>query len=205
MSISGLQSVANNYQQSYVQNAASKAAETAEPAKKVEKAEAAAVYEKSPKVESGDYSEKVSRMLAESQRKVAEFQNMFARYLGGQASMYGISTWSKDRMTAAFAKATPEEVSAAKAAIAEGGYYSVNAVSDRIMNMAMALSGGDSSKIDTLRSAVQKGFEQAGMTFGSELPQICQDTYSEIMDRFDAWELSSTTESEIIDQAQDQQ
>jgi len=135
MSISGLQSVANNYQQNYVQNAASKVPETAEPAKKAETTEAAAVYEKSPKVESGDYSEKVSRMLAESQRKVAEFQNMFARYLGGQASMYGISTWSKDRMTAAFAKATPEEVSAAKAAIAEGGYYSVNAVSDRAVQL----------------------------------------------------------------------
>jgi len=48
------------------------------------------MYEPSPKVDSGDYSQKISAMLAESQQRIADFQNLFAKYLGGQAKNYGI-------------------------------------------------------------------------------------------------------------------
>ena len=58
----------------------------------------------------------------------------------------------------------------------------------------MALSGGDSSKIETLRAAVEKGFAQAGSIYGDTLPQICQDTYTEVMNRFDEWENPSVAE-----------
>lgn len=190
MDVNGIGAVLNSYQQAKNQGIAPKAAEPAEntqllsPALETE----GAVYEKSETVNSGDYSAKVSAMLAESQQKIAEFQNMFARYLGGQASNYDISTWSKANMEAAFKNATPEDVAAAQAAISEGGYYSVDAVATRIMDMAMALSGGDPSKIQLLRDAVDKGFSQAGQIYGAALPSICQDTYGEIMDRFDAWE-----------------
>lgn len=81
---------------------------------------------------------------------------------------------------------TPEE---ARKAIAEGGAYSVGAVSDRIFSMAEKLANGDSAKLEKLRDAVQKGFKQAGVDFNSmsksKLPQICNDTYDEIMSRFD--------------------
>ncbi len=81
----------------------------------------------------------------------------------------------------------------AAAAIAEGGEYSVDAVATRILDMAKALSGGDSSKIAELRSAVEKGFKAAGVDFGSKLPGICQDTYTEVMKRFDDWEKDART------------
>ena len=83
---------------------------------------------------------------------------------------------------------TPEQSQAAAASIAEGGEYSVDAVAGRIMDMAQALSGGDASKIDTLRQAVQKGFKEAGVELGGELPSICGQTYDEVMKRFDEWE-----------------
>lgn len=82
---------------------------------------------------------------------------------------------------------TPEE---AQAALTGDGAYSVNSVATRIMDMATSFAGDDPEKLEKMRQAVQKGFEQAGLTFSnitkeSRLPQICQDTYDEIMKRFD--------------------
>jgi len=183
----------NNYQQAKVDGAKSKAPVDTAPVTPAAE-EPAAVFEPSPKVDSGDYKQKISAMLAESQQRIADFQNLFAKYLGGQAKNYGIATWSKANMEKAFANATPEDVAAAQAAISEGGYYSVDSVATRIMDMAMALSGGDPEKIGVLRDAVEKGFAQAGEVFGAALPQICQDTRTEIMARFDEWEASVSGE-----------
>ena len=83
---------------------------------------------------------------------------------------------------------TPADSQRAAAAIAEGGEYSVDAVATRILDMAKALSGGDMSKLSELRSAVEKGFKAAGMEMGGKLPSICNDTYNEVMKRFDEWE-----------------
>lgn len=81
---------------------------------------------------------------------------------------------------------TPED---AEKAISKGGAYSVEAVSDRIMTMAKALAGNDKDKLQQMRDAVEKGFAQAGLDFKrattSDLPQICKDTHTEIMKRFD--------------------
>lgn len=81
----------------------------------------------------------------------------------------------------------PED--AAKA-IADGGDWSVGAVSDRIFGLAETLAGGDPEKLQQMRSAVEEGFKQAGMTWkdatgNSSMPDITQNTYSEIMKRFD--------------------
>lgn len=82
---------------------------------------------------------------------------------------------------------TPEE---AEKAVSEGGDYSVNAVADRIFGLAEKLAGGDADKLEQMRSAVEKGFELAGMTFreatGEEdMPEITGKTHEEIMNRFD--------------------
>ena len=81
----------------------------------------------------------------------------------------------------------PED--AAKA-IADGGDWSVGAVSDRIFGLAETLAVGDPEKLQQMRSAVEEGFKQAGMTWkdatgNSSMPDITQNTYSEIMKRFD--------------------
>jgi hypothetical protein len=81
---------------------------------------------------------------------------------------------------------TPE---GATKAIEEGGAYSVNVVADRIMTMAKAIAGDDPKKLQQMRDAVEKGFSEAGLEFNkatkSDLPQICKDTYTEVMKRFD--------------------
>ncbi|MGN0941983.1 MAG: hypothetical protein ACI4OA_09795 [Selenomonadaceae bacterium] len=78
----------------------------------------------------------------------------------------------------------------AKAAISEGGQYSVDAVAERVVSMAQNIANGDADKLETMRSAIQKGFEKAGAQFSKiygnqDMPQITQDTQSEIMKRLD--------------------
>ncbi len=82
---------------------------------------------------------------------------------------------------------TPEQQLAAQQAIGEDGEWGVNAVAGRIMDMCVALSGGDASKIEELRAAVDKGFKEAMGQWGSSLPSICSQTHDEINKRFDYW------------------
>ena len=72
-------------------------------------------------------------------------------------------------------------------AISENGYWGVNKTSERMLEFAKTLSGGDPSKIETLREAFKQGFEKAKEAFGGELPDISQKTYDKVMEGFDAW------------------
>ena len=88
-------------------------------------------------------------------------------------------------------------------AIAPGGAWSVDAVATRIFDLASAIAGDDPEKLSAMRAAVEKGFEQAGMTWKdstgqSKLPEISDQTYNEIMSRFDkrAEELNGATLTE---------
>jgi hypothetical protein len=80
-----------------------------------------------------------------------------------------------------------ETQASAQEAISEDGYYGVNKTSERIIDFAKALSGGDKSKIETLRNAFKEGFESAKEAFGGELPEISQQTYDKVMQGFDDW------------------
>ena len=75
-------------------------------------------------------------------------------------------------------------------AVADGGDWSVDAVATRIFDLATAIAGNDPDKLATMRSAVEEGFSQAGVTWSNatgldKMPEITQNTYDEIMSRFD--------------------
>jgi len=76
-------------------------------------------------------------------------------------------------------------------ALEEGGDWSVSAVADRIFGLASAIAGDDPDKLEQMRSAVEEGFKQAGLSFKEifgekeDMPQITKDTHAEIMSRFD--------------------
>ena len=79
--------------------------------------------------------------------------------------------------------------------IAEDGYWGVNQTSDRIIDFAKALTGGDPSKIEDMREAFKKGYKQAEKTWGGELPEISKQTYDAVLAKFDkmAEEAGQTT------------
>ena len=72
-------------------------------------------------------------------------------------------------------------------AISPGGAWSPENVAGNILNMAKALSGGDVSKLETLKNAVIKGFQAAEKEWGGKLPSITDETYDLIMKGFDEW------------------
>ena len=107
----------------------------------------------------------------------------------GQGSTFAIA--SQDDMWKFLAEgkftADEETVEKAKEDISEDGYWGVNQTSDRIVDFAIALSGGDSSKADELLEAFKKGYEQATGTWGKELPDISKETYAAVEDKFNQW------------------
>lgn len=82
---------------------------------------------------------------------------------------------------------TPESIEKAKVDIAAGGYYSAEATSDRFLDFAKALSGGDKTKGDQLLEAFKKGYEAAAEIWGGELPEISKKTYDMTLEKFDTW------------------
>jgi hypothetical protein len=85
---------------------------------------------------------------------------------------------------------TPEMRTEAQNLVGDGGEYSVENTSNRLVDYAKAISGGDKSKIDTLRDSIKKGFEEAQKAFGGELPQISKDTLDMTLKKLDEWENS---------------
>jgi len=79
---------------------------------------------------------------------------------------------------------------AAQEAIGEGGAFSVDAVATRLLDFAVAISGGDPERISVLRNAVERGFAAAERQWGGTLPDISQQTREAVMNGFDQWQQS---------------
>lgn len=70
--------------------------------------------------------------------------------------------------------------------IGPGGMLSPENVSDRIVDFAIGVFGGDKSKIDIIRSAIDRGFGEAEKILG-ELADVSKVTYEMIQDKLDDW------------------
>ena len=139
-----------------------------------------------PKKLSAEQIDALKRQVQES------MQNLAKQMLGEQYEIAKTADGTVD--FAALANdlgigTTPE---AAAEAISENGNWGVDAVATRLIDMAINLSGGDTSKIGMLREAVQKGFAQVGKL--EDLPEVCQQTYDEVMKRFDYLEQNGSME-----------
>lgn len=147
-------------------------------------------------------AELIKRFISDT---IKNQNNLLGKSNNNENEDNGLSQTSKDFLIKIFGSlenayppiaTTPE---GAQAAIAEGGPYSVNAVAERIMTMATAIAGDDQAKLQKMRVAVEEGFSQASLVFKdattSDLPQICKDTYTEIMNRFDKLQNKTSIES----------
>ena len=163
-------------------------------------------YEKSDEMvssESGIYSkENITKSIEEieAQRQQA-MTNMLTEMLGKQAEAAGFNffTGKTDSFTA-------DDVTEAQNSISEGGYWSVDAVAGRIMDMAKALAGDDAGKFETLKNAVIEGFggaaKQLGFKSMDDMPEITSQTFDEVMKRFDKWGEELGINSEQTETAQ---
>lgn len=71
--------------------------------------------------------------------------------------------------------------------IGEDGYFGVGQTSDRIVDFAISLAGGDPSRLAAIKEGVEKGFSEALDAFGGSLPDISYETYDAVMNKLDAW------------------
>ena len=132
------------------------------------------------------------QLKALSDQRIASFKNMVSNMLGKQVKTLNKALFEGITVS-------PEEQQAALEAISPGGEWSPEAVSENILNMAKALSGGDVSKLELLKNAVIKGFEAAETTWGGKLPSITDETYDLIMKGFDEWAKEGTEETDKAD------
>ena len=71
--------------------------------------------------------------------------------------------------------------------IADDGYFGVEQTSDRIVELAIGIAGGDPSRLEAIKEGVEKGFQEALDAFGGSLPDISYDTYDSVMEKLDIW------------------
>ena len=165
----------------------SKANSTNESPKK-DTVEEGATYEaskttgKTQKPYSKSSSNIVAKMKADTQARLEQMQSLVTKMFQKQ----GVTIGNADDMWKALANgnftADAATIAQAKEDIGENGYWGVNQTSDRLVDFAIALSGGDEEKMKKMVSAVEKGFKQATKAWGKDLPGISSDTYSATMD-----------------------
>lgn len=153
--------------------------------------EAGAVYE--PSAEAQAITKKtytpdadlVAKLKADADARTAQFRSLVENMLLGQGKSYNNANDIWSILSSGDFTVDPATKAQAQADIAEDGYWGVSQTSQRILDFATALTGGDPDKIEEMRSAFEKGFKQAQETWGGELPEISQKTYEAVMAGFD--------------------
>lgn len=75
----------------------------------------------------------------------------------------------------------------AAALVADDGPLGAEAVSKRIVDFALSISGGDKSRLPEIRRAIEQGFAQAKHALGG-LPEVSQRTHDLVMEKLNQWE-----------------
>lgn len=127
----------------------------------------------------------VAKLKADAESRTAQLQSIVEKMLAKQSQAYGTANDIWSVLSSGNFTVDAATKAQAQADIAEDGYWGVTQTSQRILDFATALTGGDPDKIEEMRAAFQKGYEQAQKTWGGNLPEICQQTYSAVMAGFD--------------------
>jgi hypothetical protein len=135
----------------------------------------------------------LAAMLEESDRKAQAIIDLIRPLVEQQGLNFAKVARGEQRL-----KADPEAIEAAKAAIADGGEFSVQKTAERILSFAKAVIGADPSKLDAIRAAVEKGFHDAADILGGSLPDISQKTFETVQAEFDRWKKEGIPTGETV-------
>lgn len=166
--------------------------------------DSAAVFEKSTETKKDSANQiynkdaVVAKLKMDQQSRIDSMNSLVQKLLGKQAEKFDLANYTEESNLAekfreAAKNVDQETIDEAKASIAEDGYWGVNQTSDRLVSMAIALSGGDTEKADEMMSAIEKGYEQATKAWGEELPEICKDTLEATREKMESWKNGLTT------------
>lgn len=127
----------------------------------------------------------VQQLKADADARISQLRSLVEKLISGQADSYGKANDIWSFLREGNFTVDPATKAQAQEDISEDGYWGVKQTSQRILDFATALTGGDPSKIEEMRSAFQKGYKQAEKTWGGKLPDISQQTYDAVMKGFD--------------------
>ena len=190
--MSGINGV-NNYTNLY-NSYDTKTAAAMQTAEKTEAAQPGAVYEPSKEGKAAvDRSAIVAQLKADAEARAKQMTDLVHKMMSQQ----GVAIGKSDDMWRFLAsgKFTVDAATKAQAQkdIADDGYWGVSQTSQRIFDMAKALTGGDAGKMEEMRKAFEKGFKMATGTWGKKLPDISQRTYDATQKLFDDYAESMKT------------
>lgn len=190
MSVNGITSTQATA--AYAYSSTVKESTTAEQTSTAKAEEVGAVYEPSTEVQT-DSTKKIytpdtnliNKLKADAEARTAQLRSLVEQMMTKQSTIYSNASdiWSFIR--SGQYEVDPATKAQAQADIAEDGYWGVNQTSDRIIQFATALTGGDPDKIEEMREAFKQGYAQAEETWGGELPEISKQTYEAVMKKFD--------------------
>ena len=127
----------------------------------------------------------INKLKADADARTSQLRSLVEQMMGKQATTYGNANDIWSFLRSGNYTVDPATKAQALADIAEDGYWGVTQTSDRIIQFATALTGGDPDKIEAMRDAFKKGYAQAEKTWGGSLPEISQKTYDAVMEKFD--------------------
>lgn len=203
MNVNGVTSAAAAYTQSTAKAGKKTSTESAATSQTTTSEESGVIYEPSSSTETAAATKKkytpntelVNKLKADAEARSSQLQSLVEKLMMGQGNAVGTANdmWSFLR-TGNFTVDAATKAQA-QADIAEDGYWGVEQTSDRILDFAKALSGGDPDKLEEMRAAFEKGFKKAEKTWGGKLPEISQKTYDAVMKKFDSWKSEGTAAS----------
>lgn len=127
----------------------------------------------------------IAKMKADADARTSQMRSLVERMLSKQGQTYGKANDIWSFLASGNFTVDPATKAQAQADIAEDGYWGVSQTSQRILDFATALTGGDPSKIEEMRGAFEKGYKLAEKKWGGSLPSISQQTYDAVMKGFD--------------------
>ena len=222
MNTNQILSATNSYQtaEAYKKTSDQKAAETT--AKTTETADTEAfVYEKNSADKAATNNSKnknyvtlskenkaiVAQLKADAEQRTAQLRSLVESMILKQNKTFQVGTLTDEKMYEMLRKGqvevSPEVRAQAQEDISEDGYWGIKQTSERLFSFAKAISGGDTSKAETLIEAMEKGFRQATKAWGDDLPEICQKTLDAATEKIRSWAKQDESSDEMADAAED--
>ncbi|MDR0963235.1 MAG: hypothetical protein LBM60_01290 [Clostridium sp.] len=140
-------------------------------------------------------TELLNKLKADADARTEQLRGIVEKMMSKQADAYGKANDIWKFLASGNYTVDAETKLQAQKDIADDGYWGVEQTASRIVDFAKALTGDDPDKIEEMRAAFEKGFKQATKAWGSDLPDISQQTYDAVMKKFDELAGISTTEA----------
>lgn len=161
-------------------------------------AEESAVYEPSTTTQNAKKTYKpdkalIAKLKADAEQRTSQLRSLVEQLMTKQGNTYNKANDIWSTLSSGNFTVDAATKAQAQADIAENGYWGVNQTSSRIIDFATALTGGDPDKIEEMRSAFKKGYEQAEKKWGGKLPDISRQTYDAVMEKFDELAANAST------------